>query len=184
MRNWFTFRAAKTLWQIVSAETSRKPTPPWKAINCFAIEFNNLLYSDNEIREEQRADNDILSIIKTTEDINNANDKKEVPLEYRKDMHKLLLKDGILYYNYHGKHIIVAPKNFRSEILKLSHCNYLSGHFGIFKTHHTVLTRFWWPQYFPHVSRFVSDSLFCLKTISDENSNNTMAFQTIRFYQY
>ena len=73
-----------------------KETPPWKAINCFAIEFNNLLYRDNEIREVQRADNDILTTIKSMEDINNENVKKEVPLEYRKDMHKLLLNDGIL----------------------------------------------------------------------------------------
>ena len=38
---------------------------------------------------------------------------------------------------------VIVPQNLRQEVLRYSHFDWSSGHFGIFKTHRRVLERFW-----------------------------------------
>ena len=57
-----------------------KETPRWSVINSFAVEFKELLYSNDDIREEQHVDEHLLSIINK---IKFENVKIDIPKEYR-----------------------------------------------------------------------------------------------------
>ena len=137
-----------------------KDTPPWRVISSYSVEFNNLSYSDDEIREAQREDIELAEIIH----IRTNNTKKRLPVHYRRFQCKLIIENDILYYNHHGNKLIVAPSKFRNEIIELCHSNYLSGHFGIFKSHKAVLNRFWWPKLFSEIETFISECRLCQRT--------------------
>ena len=42
----------------------------------------------------------------------------------------------------HAHYLVVAPCSLQQEILVICHNHFISGHFGIFKTHSKILERF------------------------------------------
>ena len=105
--------------------------------------------------------------------------KGAIHLVPSKNINKLLLKDDILYYKYHGKNLIVATKSFHSEIIQLSHSVYLSGHFGTFKTRQAILKRFWWSESFKDVEAFVQSCLICKKVKHSRRKESFMTKKTL-----
>lgn len=57
---------------------------------------------------------------------------------------------------------IIVPKGFRSEILKQCHDDITSGHVGIYKTYHRILSKYFWPKMKSHVTRYVNRCSICL----------------------
>ena len=153
-----------------------KETPRWSVINSFAVEFKELLYSNDDIREEQHADEHLLSIINK---IKFENVKIDIPKEYRHYFHNMTMENEILYFNHHGNRLIIAPQKFCSEIIELSHCSYLSGHFGIYKTHRAVLNRFWWPNCFKDIESYVKECLICQKVKHPRRKEGLMTMKTL-----
>ena len=47
----------------------------------------------------------------------------------------------------------------QSEIIKFSHCGYLSGHFEIHKTHNTISNKFWWLKLLSDVKEYIDSCL-------------------------
>ena len=78
---------------------------------------------------------------------------------------RLSIKNGVLIH--HGGLIgfelprYVAPKCIRLEILHLAHDNVLSGHCGINRTRERVRTRWYWPQSFNDIARYVGSCPTC-----------------------
>ena len=122
------------------------------------------MYDDNDIREAQLNDPAIYPIITSFESDNAVTVTDKVQPPFKRELDQLTIIDGILYYKYRGKSLIVAPKSLYKEILELSHSNHLTEHFGSYKTHRMVLNRFWWPNCFKDVSDYVTNCLLCLKT--------------------
>ncbi|XP_068213380.1 uncharacterized protein [Palaemon carinicauda] len=56
---------------------------------------------------------------------------------------------------------IVVPSQFRESVLKLSHDDSFSGHFGVFKTFKRLAKCFWWPGLKSSVKQFVSNCEVC-----------------------
>ena len=54
-----------------------------------------------------------------------------IPSNFSKHMHNICLIEDMLHFQYNGKHLVIVPHEIQSEIIKFSHCSYLSGHFEI-----------------------------------------------------
>lgn len=76
---------------------------------------------------------------------------------------RLFIEDNLLMLLYHQRKLIVAPNVLRKEIITISHNTFTSGHFGIFKTHRKVLSKFWWPTLFEDVKLYFNNCDICLR---------------------
>lgn len=57
-------------------------------------------------------------------------------------------------------HQIVVPKSLRTEIMKLAHDG-VSGHLGVRKTYHKILSHFYWPRLMKDVSNYCRTCHVC-----------------------
>ena len=57
---------------------------------------------------------------------------------------------------------MVCASELRSEILDLSHSQWCSGHFGIFKTHKRVLASFWWGGLYFDIVDLITQCEVCI----------------------
>ena len=90
--------------------------------------------------------------------------KKAVPRPYKSHLQRLFVDiDGLLKYRHGGEGLVVVPGRLRNEILALSHNQWTSGHFGIFKTHRRVLQKFWWPGLHSDVCDYIKNCDICLR---------------------
>ena len=62
---------------------------------------------------------------------------------------------------FKNKVLLVVPKSLRYEIISLSHSEWYSGHFGIFKTIQHVYNNYWWPAVKEDVTNFISTCKIC-----------------------
>ncbi|XP_066971749.1 uncharacterized protein [Macrobrachium rosenbergii] len=56
---------------------------------------------------------------------------------------------------------IVVPSQFRESVMSLAHDNFLSCHFGVWKTFRKLARYFWWPGMKSSVKRFVNECEVC-----------------------
>ncbi|XP_068208508.1 uncharacterized protein [Palaemon carinicauda] len=56
---------------------------------------------------------------------------------------------------------IVVPSQFRESVMNLAHNNFLSGHFGIWKTFQKLARYFWWPGMKSSVKHYVKECEVC-----------------------
>ena len=80
------------------------------------------------------------------------------------------MENDLLIYNHHNNYLVVCTLELKSEILDLSHSQWCSGHFGVFKTHKRVLASFWWPGLYSDIVELL---YFCeaFESKSRENGN-------------
>ena len=122
---------------------------PWSVISCNAIKLSPQLYTVNVLPfKAKTASYHKYSIFleKNEED----RDLNGIPTDYRRFIHRISIQDNLLVFNDRGNIIVIMPQNLQEEVLRYSHCDWSSGHFGIFKTHRRVLERFWWPKLHNH----------------------------------
>ncbi len=58
-------------------------------------------------------------------------------------------------------HQIVVPKSYRHEILSIAHESPMSGHLGVNKTYHKIMTHFFWPGLKSDVSKYCKSCHTC-----------------------
>ena len=151
---------------LVADFLSRNPKVEKKldVIGCSLIELQALNYPAEEIMAAQLNDPILSKVIEYLQ--NNANDCPKEFCRYK----NVLVLDGLLKYSHHGKYILVAPEDFREEILWLCHNQFCAGHLGLFKTHQRVLELFWWPNLYRDVNNFISRCDVCAG-IKPQNKN-------------
>ena len=71
-------------------------------------------------------------------------------------------------------HQIVAPRQYRNEVLSLAHENPLAGHLGINKTYRKVLQHFYWPGLRKDIVKFCTTCHTC-QMIGKPNQCNQVA---------
>ena len=128
-------------------------------------------YTNDEILELQQSDSDISPVLRW---LSNGTDRPDESLVVMGSAEtqslvaqwdRLSVKNGVLIH--HGGLIgfelprYVAPKCIRLEILHLAHDNVLSGHCGINRTRERVRTRWYWPQSFNDIARYVGSCPTC-----------------------
>eukprot|EP00112_Aurelia_sp_Birch-Aquarium-sp1_P015743 Seg3512.1 transcript_id=Seg3512.1/GoldUCD/mRNA.D3Y31 product="Retrovirus-related Pol polyprotein from transposon 412" pseudo=true protein_id=Seg3512.1/GoldUCD/D3Y31 len=131
------------------------------SMNAFTLE--SLHYDVPDFVSLQREDSDIQQVIDYKS--SSGAEKGVVPAAYKAHVQKLFVdeEDNLLKFCYHGGQCIVMPTSLREEVLPLSHNEWTSGHFGIFKTHRRVLENFWWPGLHRDVCDFVSNCDVCIR---------------------
>ena len=72
------------------------------------------------------------------------------------------MENDLLMYNHHDNCLVVCPSELRSETLDLSHSQWCSAHFGIFKTHKRVLASFWWSGLCSDIVDFITQCEVCI----------------------
>ena len=72
------------------------------------------------------------------------------------------MENDLLMYNHHNNYLAVCPSKLSPEILDLSHSQWFSGHFGIFKTHKRVLASFGWPGLYSDTVDFITPCEVCI----------------------
>ena len=87
---------------------------------------------------------------------------KLIPKEYRKSKSKLFMENDLLMYNHRNNYLVVCPSELKSEISDLSHSQWCSGHFDIFKTHKCVLVSFWWPGLYSDIVNCITQCEVCI----------------------
>ena len=112
------------------------------SINAFTLE--SLHYDVPDLVSLQREDPDKQEVINYKS--STGAEKVVLPAAYKAHVQKLIVdeEDNLLKFCFHGGQCIVTPISLREEVLSLSHNQWTSGHFGIFKTHRRVLENFWW----------------------------------------
>ena len=65
------------------------------------------------------------------------------------------------------------------EILKLCHSHWESGHFGLSKSHHRILQRFWWPTCFEVLKTFLANCDICTKVKPQNQKFGTLGVREI-----
>ena len=111
---------------------------PINVLRFNALELRAASYKHEDLVAAQRND------AKLTQVIEGIENNKHIPKEYRsKSKSKLFMENDLLMYNHHNNYLVVYPSELRSKILDLSHSQWCSSHFGIFKTHKRVLASFW-----------------------------------------
>lgn len=120
-------------------------------------------------------DNPEINNIETDEGKNDAWYKKmsesvcENPLKYS----DWRMCDGKLYKHINDKlnfgnsvnnWKIVVPKSNRSELIRKNHDEPLSGHLGVYKTYHRILSRYYWPGMKSDINKYVKRCRICAAT--------------------
>ena len=119
---------------------------PWSVISCNTIDLSHQLYTNSEFIAFQRQDSELSQIFNFLEKNEEDRDLNGIPTDYRRFIHRISIQDNLLVFNDRGNIIVIMPQNLQEDVLRYSHCDWSSGHFGIFKTHRRVLVRFWWPK--------------------------------------
>ena len=65
------------------------------------------------------------------------------------------------------------------EILKLCNSDWESGHFGLSKSHHRILQRFWWPTCFEVLKTFLANCDICTKVKPQNQKFGTLGVREI-----
>ena len=97
--------------------------------------------------------------------------------KYRKHLHRLLVKNGILYrkfYDHTGKVLnnqFVVPKQLRKELLYRIHNSRFSGHLGIKATASEFRKRFYFPNFTEMLLDYIKNCSSCLQTKAVKNSD-------------
>ena len=151
---------------------------PWSVISCNAIELSQQLYTNSEFIAFQRQDSELSQIFNFLEKNEEDRDLNGIPKGYRRFIHRISIQDNLLVFNDRGNIIVIVPQNLREEVLRYSHCDWSSGHFGIFKTHRRVLERFWWPKLHGHVEAFISTCELCQKTKTSGKLHGQMGIRS------
>ena len=136
---------------------------PWKPLNSFHIssitlqndsflsEFINIMHNDGELE----------NLFKAIEE--NHKKKSYVTKAFKKYLPFIFIEDNVLKIKFKNKVLLVVPKSLRYEITSLSHSEWYSGHFGIFKTFQRVYNNYWWPKHVKEdVTNFISIWKICL----------------------
>ena len=121
-----------------------------------ALELSAASYKHEDLIMAQRNDAKLKQVIEGIES------NKHVPKEYRISKSKLFMKNNLFMCNHHSHYLVVCPSELRSDVLDLSHSQWYSGHFGIFKTHKRVLASFWWPGLYSDRVDFITQCEVCI----------------------
>ena len=151
---------------------------PWSVISCNSIELSQQLYTNLELSTLQRQDEDLSKLFAYLEQDETDRDLTCIPRDYRKFIHRILINDNLLVFNNHQNNVIIIPQGLRQEILRYSHCDWSSGHFGVFKTHRRVLERFWWPKLHGDVKIYISKCELCQKTTTSGKTHGQMGIRS------
>ena len=84
-----------------------------------------------------------------------------IPSNFSKHIHNVYLIEDILYYQHNEKHLVIVPLEIQTKIIKFSHCTSSSGHFGIHKTHNTILNKFCCPKLLSDVKEYINNCFTC-----------------------
>lgn len=108
----------------------------------------------------QRADSycsDIISRLSGASSSPNARLRKQLKL--------FKFEDDVLYrYIFHPeghRWVPVVPRALRGEVLRASHDDPTSGHFGYHKTHERIRSRFFWPGLSTSVAKYIASCALC-----------------------
>ena len=135
---------------------------PWKPLNSFHIssitlqndsflsEFINRIHNDGELEP----------LFKAIEE--NHKENGYVTKALKKYLPFIFIEDNVLKIKFKNKVLLVVPKSLRYEIISLSHSEWYSGHFGIFKTIQRIYNKYWWPTVKEDVTNFISTCKICL----------------------
>ena len=136
---------------------------PWKPLNSFHIssitlqndsflsEFINIMHNDGELENLFKAI------------VENHKEKSYVAKAFKKYLPFIFIEDNVSKIKFKNKVLLVVPKSLRYEIISLSHSEWYSGHFGIFKTIQRVYNNYWWPKHVKEdVTNFISICKICL----------------------
>ena len=80
----------------------------------------------------------------------------------------------MLKIKFKNKVLLVVPKSLRYEKISLSHSEWYSGHFGIFKTIQRIYNNYWWPTVKEDVTNFISTCKICLSIKTPNRSCGKM----------
>ena len=103
------------------------------------------------------------------------NDKENsyVTKAFKKYLPFIFIED-VLNIKFKNKALLVVPKSLRYEIISLSHGEWYSGHFGIFKTIQRIYNSYWWPTVKEDVTNFISTCKICLSIKTPNRSCGKM----------
>ena len=99
----------------------------------------------------------------------NHKENSYVTKAFKKYLPFIFIEDNVLKIKFKNKVLLVVPKSLRYEIISLSHSEWYSGHFGIFKTIQRIYNNYLWPTVKEDVTNFISTCTICLsiKTPTD-----------------
>ena len=149
-------------------------------LRCFSIHLSKSLLKNDELLADQLNDSDISKVIHYLKSRNTVT-KDYLPQQYRRYIDKLELKDHLLIYKQNRKSFCVVPQDKTEEIMELCHCDWASGHFGLFKTHKRILQRFWWPNCLQNSREFVGNCEICLQIKSPNRKFGALGVREIPF---
>ena len=93
---------------------------------------------------------------------------------FKKYLPFIFIEDNVLKFKFKNKVLLVVPKSLRNEIISLSHSEWYSGHFGIFKTIQRIYNNYWWPTVKEDVTNFISTCKICLSIKTPNRSCGKM----------
>ena len=134
---------------------------------------------NDELLGDQLNNSDISKIIHYLKNCSTLT-KDYLPQQYRRYIDKLELKYHLLIYKQNRKSFCVVVPDKTEEIMRLCHCDWASGHFGLFKTHKRILQRFWWPNYLQDLREFVGNCEICLQIKSPNRKFGALGVREIR----
>ena len=144
-----------------------KTEEKWNVIDVNYVELNRVSYTEDELLEKQLNDGDIFNVI----DFKTKGNCIKGDNIYKKYNDKLFVENDLLRYKHHGKMLYVCPKELRSELLTLSHNQFYSGHYGIFKTHKRLLEGVWWPNMAYDIQSYIANCKVCIMTKSGKSKS-------------
>ena len=136
------------------------------------------MYTNSEFIAFQRQDSELSQIFKFLEKNEEHHDLNGIARDYRRFIYRISTRDNFLVFNDRGNIIVIVTQNLREEVLHYSHCDWSSGHLGIFKTHCGVLERFWWPKLHGHIEAFTATWELCQKAKTSGKLHGQMGIQS------
>ena len=127
-------------------------------------------FTNEQLRKLQKDDKTLVPFFDFIE-------KQELPVEISRRRYVILLKEllhiehVILWHRYLEPitpmptsdivYQVVIPTGLRTAVLQACHNEVLSGHLGFNKTYNKIKTRFWWPNLYTEVYKYVLGCQTC-----------------------
>ena len=127
-------------------------------VSVFEASWPNL----DDIQRAQLADSVIKEIISLLSD-NSQPDFRTTFKAFRTVWRKLVVINGILFKRAFGRDVVVVPESLVDKVLRCSHGNPISAHYGVSKTYYKLISRFYFPYMITRLTDHINKCEPCLK---------------------
>ena len=122
----------------------------WKVIDVCFLELDLVSYSEDELIENQRNDDDLIMAINVLQ-----GETTEISNKFRKFKNKLKMHNDILKFDLHGNNIFVVPKEMRAEIICQAHGFIVDILENL--RHKRLLETIWWPYMLDDIKEHIQN---------------------------